>query len=423
MNLPKVVITGRPNVGKSTLFNRIVARQIAIVEKSPKVTRDRIEKEVTYKDHRLVITDTGGWLLKGEELDKLVNDQVKKALLEGDVIIVVVDAKTGIIEDDISIINFAKKLDKPLILCFNKTDNQKDQQNADQYSTWGIKDTVKISAAHGRGISDLMSKVLHYLPEASFKNDTKEITVSIVGLPNAGKSSLFNRLLKTERSIVFDRPGTTRDTVDSILKTEFGDIRFLDTAGLKRKLTTDVEYYASIRATDSYLASDICLYVIDSTHGITHYDQTIIKKVEESGSPIILLFNKWDLTDNIMKKELKITAIEKLGFISYASRFGVSAKTGYNVKRIIPEISKVLESYNKRIPTHILNKAIKTAQANHQPKMGKIMYVTQGAINPPTFILFSTNSLDKSYLRYIQNYLRAEFNLDTAIKIRVKSKK
>ncbi len=446
--LPTVVIIGRPNVGKSTLFNRIVGRQEAIVEDRPGITRDRKEMEAEWLDIPFLVVDTGGWMPGGDVLDTKVSRQVEQAVREADVVLFVVDASVGLTDDDQTIANWIRRSGTEVVVVANKSDNERREAEMWEFMGLGIGEPVPVSALHGRRAGDLLDVVLERLPEdarhprrpevpAWVPSDDEEDTaaardevvaprVAIVGRPNVGKSTLFNRLVGVDRSVVHDLAGTTRDSIDTLVETEDGPIVFIDTAGMRRKGRIDdsTEYYSFVRALRSIDDADVALLVIDATVGVTAQDQRLAERVDASGCPIVLLLNKWELVGTEERLEVQAELRRKLAFVGDAPMLKISALSGKNVDKLRPLLQESIAQYHTRVPTKDVNKMIAAAQ-QRQPAGGgaKILYAVQGAIDPPTFTLFVNRDIPRPYLRYIERTIREEFDLgSTAIKMRVRKR-
>ena len=300
---PVVAIVGRPNVGKSTLMNRIIGRREAIVEERPGVTRDRKEVEAFWLDRTFTLIDTGGWITGGDSLDEKVSRQSEQAMFNADVVLFVLDSTVGITEEDAQVADLLRKKVESVIVVANKVDDRNHESSAWELMSLGLGEPATISALHGRGTGDLLDRVIELLPEPveiiEEEVTEKIVSVSLVGRPNVGKSTLFNRLIGEERAVVHDRPGTTRDAVDTMVETRYGPVRFIDTAGMRRKarIDEDTEYYSLVRALKAVDAADVALLIIDSVIGVTHQDQRLAERVDAAGCPIVVLLNKWDLTD------------------------------------------------------------------------------------------------------------------------------
>lgn len=465
--LPRVVIVGRPNVGKSTLMNRIAGRREAIVEELPGVTRDRKEIQVEWQGREFLLIDTGGWLSEGTEMDKKVSAQSEFAAKNADMLLFVVDTTVGVTQEDSELANFlhrknlagdrmgGKTSAKPdtqataklntsfSMLIANKADTQRHDNLAWEFMSLGFGDPWPLSALHGRGTADVLDHVVATLfagaadeqnlaPEnlttenLSPQNLAPEklISVAIVGRPNVGKSTLFNRLVKQDRSVVHDQPGTTRDSVDTIAETEIGKIRFVDTAGLRRKSRIDeqTEQYAALRALNSIDKADVVLLVIDATAGLTHQDMRLAERVDASGCGVLVLVNKWDAVNTEQRSKVLEDIQRRLGFVGDGSVLRITALSGRGTHKILPELTAVVADYQKRIPTRQVNKTIRLAQSAHQaPGGARVLYATQAATDPPTFLLFSNRRLPQTYIRYLERRLREEFKFGAApLRMRVK---
>ena len=433
MSVPVVAVVGRPNVGKSTLVNRIIGRREAIVEPRPGVTRDRKILEAEWLGHHFAILDTGGWIAGGDALDDKVSKQSELAMAQSDVVLLVLDSTVGVTSDDQQVVNHLRRSKVPVLVVANKVDD-----TAHEHSIWelmglGLGDPFPVSALHGRGTGDLLDEVVRLLPDdpgdtpsPDEGDDPNMFSVTVVGRPNVGKSTLFNRLIGEERAIVHDRPGTTRDAIDTVVETDHGPIRFIDTAGMRRKarIAENTEYYSLVRALKAVDTSDVALLVIDATVGVTHQDQRLAERVDGAGCPIVILLNKWDLLGTTKRTKTAEDAERKLGFLGDSPAIRISALSGKGVNRLWPAIQTAVVEYRTRIPTRDVNKVIRSAQAAQPaPRGARVMYATQGATDPPTFVLFVNRELPKTYIRYIERRLREEFGLGaTPIKLRVRKR-
>jgi GTP-binding protein len=433
---PVVVVAGRPNVGKSTLVNRIVGRRAAVVEERPGVTRDRVELDAEWNGRPFVIVDTGGWLEGGDTLDAKVTGQAMRAVTTADLVLQVVDTAVGITAEDEDVARVLVRSGAPVMVVANKVDNERREADAWTFVSLGLGDPFMVSALHGRRAGDLLDEIVRRLPPAPEKALTAEgtqdsagtdagdaVRVAIVGRPNVGKSTLFNRMLGEERSVVHDLPGTTRDAVDTVVDTPEGAIRFVDTAGMRRKSRTEdgTEYYALVRALEALDRSDVVLLVIDATEGVTHQDQRLAERIEASGSPVVVVLNKWELVETDDRRRVVDDVEDRLAFLGEISAVKVSARTGMGVHKILPTVRVATEAYHQRIPTGELNRAMRAIQAAHPAPGARIRYAVQGAIDPPTFTLFSTKRLPATYLRYVERKLREHFGIGpTPVKIRVR---
>ena len=430
---PTVAIVGRPNVGKSTLLNRIVGRREAIVEERPGVTRDRKEVTASWSGKEFTLVDTGGWQASGGALDSMVSRQSEQAIAEADVVLLVVDATVGLTDDDDRVAALLRGRDESVLVVANKVDDASHESIIWELLGLGLGEPFPVSALHGRGTGDLLDRLIDLLPdphddgEATGEADPpgeRIIGVSLVGRPNVGKSTLFNRLTGEDRSVVHDQPGTTRDAIDTVVDTDHGPVRFIDTAGMRRKARIDqgTEYYSLVRALRAVDGADVSLLIIDATEGVTHQDQRLAERVDAAGCPIVVLLNKWDLCD----AEQREVAVEQVGdrlhFIGGAPVLRISALTGRNVDRLWPALAESVEEYRTRVPTRRVNEVVRAAQAAHPAPGGvRILYATQGATDPPTFTLFSNREVPRTWLRYLERRLREDLGLGaTAMKLRVR---
>jgi len=428
-----VAIVGRPNVGKSTLMNRILGRREAIVEERPGVTRDRKEVEASWQGREFTLVDTGGWIAAGDSLDEKVSRQSERAMSEADVVLFVVDSTVGVTEDDARVAALLRGTDAPVIVVANKVDDRVHEASIWELMSLGLGEPAPVSALHGRGAGDLLDRLVDALPEQvdevsddveSGGGDPRVVGVTLVGRPNVGKSTLFNRLTGEERAVVHDRPGTTRDTVDTVVETPSGPVRFIDTAGMRRKARIDerTEYYSLVRALKAVDTADVALLVIDSTQGVTHQDQRLAERVDAAGCPIVVLLNKWDLCDAEQREDVSIQVGDKLHFVGGAPVIRISALSGKNVQRLWPALEDTIRDYQTRIPTRRVNDVIRAAQSAQPAPAGvRILYATQGATDPPTFTLFANREVPRTWLRYLERRLREDLELgSTPIKLRVR---
>lgn len=435
-DLPTVAIVGRPNVGKSTLLNRIVGKRVAIVEEKPGVTRDRKEVVADWLGRFFVVVDTGGWISNKNELDAKVTRQSEQALHEADIVLFVVDVTAGITPEDAQVADLVRRREGPTLLVANKVDNSGMKNQMWELMGLGLGEPYPVSAMHGDGVADVLDEIVELLPEVddetmdamagSVVADPEDtyLSISIVGRPNVGKSTLFNRLVGADRAVVHDMPGTTRDSVDTVVQTEMGDVRFVDTAGMRRKsrIDEDTEYYSMVRALASIDKSDIALLVIDSTQGITHQDQRLAERIDGAGCPIVVILNKWELLDAEQRVDVDRAVERKLRFVGDAPILKMSALTGKGVHRLLPVLQEAVSDYHRRVPTREVNRVIRAAQqATPAPAGARVLYATQGAADPPTFTLFANRTLPATYLRYLERSLREAFDLGaTPIKLRVR---
>jgi GTPase len=439
---PVVAVVGRPNVGKSTLLNRVVGRRIAIVEERPGVTRDRKEVEAEWCGREFVLVDTGGWVQGGTELDRKVSKQSERALRDADAVVMVVDATVGVTDDDAAVARLLRGVDAPVFLVANKVDHARHEDGLWELLSLGLGDPIPVSALHGRGTGDLLDAVVAALPAvdgdvaagdgdgpdavpaAEEDPDAVVCAVALVGRPNVGKSTLFNRLIGDERAVVHDMPGTTRDSVDTVVETDIGPLRFVDTAGMRRRsrIDEDTEYFSMVRALKSVDDADVALLVIDATEGVTHQDQRLAERIDGAGCPIVVLLNKWELLDEERRRDVLDQLQRRLHFLGEAAVLRVSALSGRGVHRLLPALATAIDAYHTRIPTRQVNDVLRRAQqAQPAPHGGRVLYATQGATDPPTFTLFTNKTIPASYLRYLERELRTAFGLQaTPIKLRVR---
>ncbi|HEU5300631.1 MAG TPA: ribosome biogenesis GTPase Der [Acidimicrobiia bacterium] len=437
---PVVAIVGRPNVGKSTLVNRIVGRRSAIVEEKPGVTRDRKQLDASWNGRRFLVLDTGGWLPSSAVSDdpvaltRQVSAQAERAIAEAALIILVVDVTVGIVDEDHAVARLLQSTDTPVLVAVNKVDDTGREADTWGFARLGLGDPFPISATHGRGTADLLDAVVAGLgPEPDIRPEPEAhiFSVAIVGRPNVGKSTIFNRLVDDERSIVHDHPGTTRDAIDTVIDTEDGPLRFIDTAGMRRRSRIDeaTEYYGLLRALDAVDRADAALLMIDASQGVTHQDQRLAERIDAAGTAIVVVLNKWDLvTDADERKQVLEDVHDRLSFLGYAPVLKVSASTGRSTQKLLPALREAEAAYHRRIPTAALNRLIQDAQTAHpappvRKSRPRVLYATQGAVDPPTFTLFVSHELPATYLRYLERRIREAFELGpTPIKVRVRKR-
>ncbi|MEI8001825.1 MAG: ribosome biogenesis GTPase Der [Actinomycetes bacterium] len=435
---PRVAIVGRPNVGKSTLVNRIVGGRRAIVEERPGVTRDRKELIADWNGRTFTVVDTGGWLPEGLDtsdptaLTRQVSKQAERAMGNADVVVLVVDAVVGITEEDDRVARLLRVSGTPVLVAVNKVDDERREVEAWGFARLGLGDPFPVSALHGRGSGDLLDAIVDGLPEEVeevVEEDDGIFSVAIVGRPNVGKSTLFNRLVGDERTVVHDLPGTTRDSIDTLVETDDGPLRFVDTAGMRRKAKIDeaTEYYGLVRALESVDRADAALLVIDSTVGVTHQDQRLAERIDAAGTVVVIVLNKWDqITDPDDRLQVQADVADRLAFLAYAPVLKISALTGKSVVRVLPALRQAEEAYHARIPTAALNRLMQEAQAQHPPPpvrrhRPRLLYAVQGASDPPTFTIFATHELPPTYVRYLERRIREAFDLGpTPIKLRIR---
>ena len=438
--LPVVAVVGRPNVGKSTLVNRFVGGRRAIVEEKPGVTRDRKDFVAEWNGRAFRVIDTGGWLPANVEtvdaaaLTREVTRQAERAVADAHVILLVVDVTAGVTEEDALVARLLQRSGKPVLVIANKVDDDQREHDLWQFDRLGLGEAHAVSALHGRGSGDLLDAVVASLPDEGDRPETTtpgagELSVAVVGRPNVGKSTLFNRLVGSERAIVHDQPGTTRDSIDTVIETADGPIRFVDTAGMRRRSRIDesTEYFSMVRTLESVDRADAALLVIDATEGVTHQDQRLGERVEAAGTAVVVVLNKWDLVDDPdARRQVTIDVGDRLAFLDYAPVLKISALTGRGVTRILPALRDAETAYRQRIPTAALNRLLQEAQSQHPPPVvrrhrPRVLYATQGATDPPTVTLFATHELPPTYLRYLERRIREAFALGpTPLKLRVR---
>lgn len=423
---PLVAIVGRPNVGKSTLFNKISGQRISIVEDTPGVTRDRIYADASWLDKNFTLVDTGGIEPAGK--DKILvqmRRQAELAIEMADVVVLLVNVKDGVTANDRDVASMLLKANKKIVLAVNKVDNIGDPPlEFYEFYNLGLGDPIAVSSTHGLGVGDLLDRVCSEFPEdANLSEDEDEIKVAVIGRPNAGKSSLINRILGEERVIVSDVAGTTRDAIDSHFAKGEDKYLFIDTAGMRKrgKIDETVERYSVVRSLAAVDRSDVCVIMVDAGEGLTEQDTKIAGYAHEQGRACIIAVNKWDSIekDDKTMKSFRLRVKEHFAYMSYAPILFISAKTGKRVDNLLDEIKEVNIQHKRRITTGMLNDILNEATAKQQPpsdkgKRLKIYYATQASSAPPTFVLFVNDSdlFHYSYLRYIENQFRAAFGFE-----------
>ncbi|MGH9183372.1 MAG: ribosome biogenesis GTPase Der [Acidimicrobiales bacterium] len=432
--LPVVAVVGRPNVGKSTLLNRILGRREAIVEARPGVTRDRKVVVADWCGRAFHLVDTGGWARGGDDLGDAVSAQSERAWAGADVLLLVTDAVVGPTPEDEELAARLRELSVPVRVVANKVDGDAQEPGAWELLKLGLGDPWPVSALHGRGMGDLLDEVLRLLPAGEGEGEGEgppgpgvgpaALAVAIVGRPNVGKSTLFNRLIGDQRSVVHHQPGTTRDSVDTVVETEQGRVRFVDTAGMRRRsrIGQGPEYYSLVRALRAVDAADVAFLVVDAGEGVARQDQRLAERVEAAGCPVVVLLNKWDtVVEPEAQERVRAQVGERLRFLPQAPVLEVSATRGTGVHKLLPALAQAVEAYHRRIPTPALNRAVQAAQAAHPSPGGRVLYATQGATDPPTVTLFADRELPRTYLRYLERALRERLSLgNTPLKIRVR---
>lgn len=428
--LPVLAVVGRPNVGKSTLVNRILGRREAVVQDVPGVTRDRVAYDANWAGRRFTVVDTGGWELDAVGLAARVTEQAERAVATADAVLLVVDATVGATETDERVARVLRRGGKPVVLAANKVDDERTESDAASLWSLGLGEPHPVSALHGRGSGDLLDAILAAIPEAPPERAQQvgPRRVALVGRPNVGKSSLLNRLSGEERSVVDELAGTTVDPVDSLVTLGGQVWRFVDTAGLRRRVRTagGTEYYASLRTSAAIEAAEVAVVLIDASQPLSEQDQRVVTAVMEAGRALVLAFNKWDLLDEDRRNRLEKEIDRELVRVRWAQRVNISAVTGRGVEKLAPALRIALESWEKRIPTAQLNTWLAQVVAATPPpvrggRQPKILFATQPSVRPPRFVLFTTGFLEPAYRRFLERRLREEFGFaGTPIEIGVR---
>jgi GTP-binding protein len=431
LGLPTIAVIGRPNVGKSTLVNRMIGRREAIVEDTPGVTRDRVKYEAEWNGRRFFLIDTGGWEVKPEGISEKITAGAEAAIREADLVMFVVDAQVGALDEDQSLVDLLRKSGKKVILVGNKIDNAEDE--ADGYALWnlGLGEPRFVSALHGRGSGDLLDLLIAQLPEVgSAPVDDGYRRVALVGRPNVGKSSLLNVLAGAPRVLVDDAEGTTRDAVDELIDFGGSTWRFIDTAGIRRRAhqASGTDYYASLRTAIALDRAEVALVIFDASQILTEQDIRIVSLADEAGKALVIVMNKWDLVDEERQLVLDREIERQLERYPWAQRVNLSAKTGWHRDRLAPALRTALTNWEKRIPTAKLNAFLGELVAANPPpvrggKQPKIKFATQAGTCPPKFVVFANGFLENAYRRFIERRLREVFGFDgTPIEVAVKLK-
>ncbi len=428
---PILAVVGRPNVGKSTLVNRIIGRREAVVEDVPGVTRDRVSYDAHWNGRAFTVVDTGGWDPDARGLAESIRAQAEIAVNVADAVLFVVDAGVGITDNDEAVVRILRKSGKPVVLAANKVDDARAE--AEAYGLWnlGLGEPMPVSALHGRGSGDLLDAILVALPESppeSFDQVGGPRRIAIIGRPNVGKSSLLNQLAGENRVVVDDASGTTVDPVDELVELGGRTWRFIDTAGIRKRVKTASghEYYASLRTETAIERAEVAVLVIDGSQSVSEQDMRIIQTVRESGRALVIAFNKWDLVDEERRYYLDREIERDLVQVQWAPRINVTARTGWHVDRLVPALEKALAGWETRITTGQLNAFLGRLVAEHphpvrSGKQPKVLFATQPSTSPPTFVLFTSGKLDAGYERYIERRLREEFGfVGTPIALQVR---
>jgi GTPase len=417
--VPVLAVVGRPNVGKSTLVNRFLGRREAVVEDVPGVTRDRVSYDANWNGRAFTVVDTGGWDPDARGVAERIAGQAELAASLADAVLFVVDATVGITDADEAVVKILRRSGKPVVLAANKVDDLRTEAEAHALWNLGLGEPFPVSALHGRGSGDLLDAVLSALPDpppeqmAEFGGPRR---VAIVGKPNVGKSSLLNMLAKQDRVVVDEVAGTTVDPVDELIELGGRTWRFIDTAGIRKRVkeASGHEYYASLRTSTAIDRAEVAVLVIDAGQSISEQDVRILQTVREAGRALVVAFNKWDLVDEERRHFLEREVERELVQVQWAPRINVTARTGWHVDRLVPALDKALEGWETRISTGALNAFLGRLVAEHPHpvrggKQPRVLFGTQASTAPPTFILFTTGKLDAGYLRFLERRLREDF--------------
>lgn len=416
---PVVAVVGRPNVGKSTLVNRILGRRAAVVEDTPGVTRDRVAYDAVWNGRRFTVVDTGGWEPDARGLAARVAEQARAALDTADAVLFVIDTTVGATDADEAVARVLHRSGRPVVLAANKVDDTRAEADAAALWSLGLGEPHPVSALHGRGSGDLLDAVLGALPEAPRERFTEEEgprRVALIGRPNVGKSSLLNKLAGSARSLVHDVAGTTRDPVDELVMVGGEPWMFIDTAGLRRRVreASGAEYYSSLRTASALEAAEVAIVLLAADEPLTEQDQRIISMVTDAGRALVLAFNKWDMLDTDRRLTLEREITRDLGRVAWAPRVNISARTGRATDRLAPALRTSLESWGTRIPTGRLNTWLTEVVAATPPpsrggRVPKVLFATQAGVRPPRFVVFTTAFLEPAYRRFLERRLREDF--------------
>jgi GTPase len=417
--VPVLAVVGRPNVGKSTLVNRIIGRREAVVQDVPGVTRDRVSYDANWNGRAFTVVDTGGWDPDARGLAERIAAQAEIAVTIADATLFVVDATVGITDADEAVVRILRKSGKPVILAANKVDDQRAEAEAHALWNLGLGEPYPVSALHGRGSGDMLDAILDALPEPppeAYGAVGGPRRVAIVGRPNVGKSSLLNKLAKEDRAVVDNAAGTTVDPVDELVELGGRTWRFIDTAGVRKRVkeASGHEYYASLRTNTAIERAEVCVVVVDGSAPVSEQDTRIITQVAEAGRALVIAFNKWDLVDEERRYYLDREVERDLVRVQWAPRVNITARTGWHVDRLVPALDAALEGWSTRVGTGALNSFLGRLVAEHpHPVRGgrqpKVLFGTQVSTEPPTFVLFTSAQLEASYLRFVERRLREEF--------------
>ena len=434
--LPVVAVVGRPNVGKSTLVNRMIGRREAVVQDVPGVTRDRVSYDATWNGRQFVLVDTGGWAPDAKGMAAQVTEQAELAVAAADAVVFVVDARVGTQDVDEAVVKVLRRSGKPVLLAANKVDDQRTEAEAAALWQLGLGEPMTVSALHGRGSGDLLDAILAAIPQAPrmmSEGDSGPRRVAIVGKPNVGKSSLLNKVAGQQRVVVDEVAGTTVDPVDELVEVDGEIYRFIDTAGIRRRVkeASGHEYYASLRTHGAIERAEVCIAVVDASEPVTEQDLRILTSVEEAGRALVIAFNKWDLTDDERRRYLRREIERDLVHFEWASKINISALTGRHVDHLGAAIKEALAGWEMRVSTGRLNAFLGRIVAAHPHpvrggKQPRILFGTQAHAGPPTFVLFTTGELEPGYVRFLRRRLREEFGFQGTpvhVELRVREKR
>jgi GTPase len=433
--LPVLAVVGRPNVGKSTLVNRILGRREAVVEDKPGVTRDRVAYDATWNGRSFTVVDTGGWLPDASGLLAQVAAQAEVAVSAADAVLLVVDATVGITDTDEAVVKVLRRSGRPVVLAANKVDDQRVENEAHELWSLGLGEPHPVSALHGRGSGDLLDAILAALPEPPEVGESVggPHRVALLGKPNVGKSSLLNSLAREQRSVVDSVAGTTVDPVDELVEMDDEVWRLVDTAGIRRRVkeASGQEYYASLRTQSALERAEVAVVLLDASEPLSEQDTRIVSMAAEAGRALVLAFNKWDLLDDERRYYLEREIERELNRVTWAPRVNISARTGRHVERLVPALRQALDGWSTRVSTGRLNAFLGRLIAEHPHpvrggKQPRILFATQAAVCPPTFVLFASGFIEAGYRRYVERRLREEFGFHGSpirLTVRVRDKR
>lgn len=430
---PVVAVVGRPNVGKSTLVNRIIGRRAAVVQDVPGVTRDRVSYDANWNGREFVLVDTGGWATERKGLIGQIAEQAELAISTADAVLLVVDATVGTTDEDEAVVQVLRRSKRPVLLVANKVDDQRTEAEAATMWNLGLGQPWPVSAMHGRGSGDMLDGLLELLPEAPREQDPRlggPRRVAIIGKPNVGKSSLLNKLAQQQRAVVSDISGTTVDPVDELVEVGGEIYRLIDTAGIRRRVkeASGHEYYASLRTQGAIERAEVCVVVLDASEQISEQDLRILSTVEDAGRALVIAYNKWDLTDDERRHYLNREIERDVQRFAWAPTVNISALTGRNVDKLDKAIQQALEGWETRVSTGKLNAFLGRIAASHPHpvrggKQPRVLFGTQAHTSPPTFVLFTSAQLDQGYQRFVQRRLREDFGfVGTPVHVEVRAR-